>query len=85
MNSIQNEFGLTNREKRIFEFMKKRRTATLDEIIKGIREEKALRNSVNASVKLMGFKLQLHGWKLSRTTGVGRGAKAVYSLEEDRG
>lgn len=85
MSSAQNEFGLSKREARIFEYLKKKRTATLDEIISGARQEKRLRNSVNASVKLLGFKLQVHGWKLSRTSGIGRGAKAIYTLEEDRG
>lgn len=77
--------GLSDREVRIFEFLKKKRSATLDEIIAGIREEKRLRNSVNASVKLLGFKLQSQGWKLSRTSALGRGVKASYTLEKSDG
>lgn len=80
MSSAPN--NLSNREQRIFEYLKKSRTATLDQIIEGIREERRLRNSVNASVRLLSFKLQGTDWQLSRTTGLGRGAKAVYHLEK---
>lgn len=70
---------LTENEKELFALLRKKKKVSLDElelILGGSRHALIVR------IKYLSAKLAQEGWIVQNNSGIGRGAKAVFSVEK---
>lgn len=71
--------NLTESEHHIFNMLKRKKTMSLDDLMKHFEGS---RHSLTVRMKYLSAKVSQEGWIITNTGGVGRGAKAVYSMEK---
>lgn len=69
--------NLSETEQTIFNLLKRKKTVSLDELMKIMN---GTRHSLTVRMKYLGAKVAQDGWIITNEGGVGRGAKAVYSM-----
>ena len=72
--------NLSETEHHIFNMLKRKKTISLDELLKQF--DGVSRHSMTMRMKLLNDKTSKAGWIITNTSGIGRGAKAVYSMEK---
>lgn len=77
---------LSQREELLWKELNKKGVASLDtlhEVVRKIEERpEVARQSVNAAVKSLAYKMSQQGIIIERATKTGRGAKAIYRLRD---
>lgn len=83
MSDVVNEI-LTDKEKEVFAVLKRKKKVSLDELVSTFGEPNDIksRHGMNVRIKSLGYKLSEHGWIVRRITGIGRGAKAIFTMEK---
>jgi len=71
--------NLTENEQRLFNLLKSKAQITMDEIVD---EFDSSRHALGVRIKYLSAKVAAHGWIIKRTSSIGRGAKATYSMEK---
>lgn len=71
--------NLTEKETELFQALKKKKKVTLDELERILGGS---RHAIIVRINYLGNKVAKEGWVIDKLTGVGRGAKAVYSMEK---
>jgi len=71
---------LNDKERELFDALKSRKLVKLDELEKKINATS--RHALIVRIKYLSAKIARHGWIIENTGGVGRGAKAVYSVKK---
>lgn len=71
--------NLSADEQKIFDLLKKGKPVSLDELMKHFS---CSRHSLAGRIRDLNFKTASEGWVITNNGGIGRGAKAVYSMEK---
>jgi len=70
---------LADKEKVLFLSLKSRKNISLDEIV---NLHGGSRHAMIIRIKYLAAKIAQHGWIIHRISGIGRGKKAVFSMEK---
>jgi hypothetical protein len=76
---------LSEKERELFDAIKSRKSVTLDELLKKVKSNARAANARHAMIVRVNYltgKVARHGWIIENTGGIGRGAKAIYSVKK---
>lgn len=82
---VAEELSLTQREAVLFEVLRKQKTASADELIAALVNQELIdpdldRNALIVAMKYLAAKICVSGWIIERTSSLGRGQNAEYSM-----
>lgn len=86
-SQIERELSLTQREAVLFNTLRKKQNVTADELIVALVDQELInpdldRNALIVAMKYLSAKVCTAGWIIERTSTLGRGKNAEYSMSK---